>query len=60
MTLVLRKIAKKLSLLETGGSDFHSPDMDKFNKVGDFQIFGGEINFPFNLNLPPEVSRGNK
>lgn len=47
--LALHAIAMKFSLLETGGSDFHSFSMDKFNKLADFETFG------LDLNLPPEV-----
>lgn len=38
-------IAKKLSLIETMGSDFHSPTMDMLNKIADFQLFGLKIDF---------------
>lgn len=47
--LLLHQIAQDLSMFETGGSDFHSLLMDKFNKVADFKAFGLE------LNLPPEA-----
>lgn len=46
----LHKIARSLGFLETGGSDFHSLAMVKFNKVGDFKTFGLKLNLPSEVN----------
>lgn len=48
-TAVLHEIARKLSLFETAGSDFHSFEMSCLNKIGNFEISG------IALNLPKEV-----
>ena len=44
--LVLHRLAQNLNLYETAGSDFHSFDMDIYNKIGDFDTFGIELNLP--------------
>lgn len=44
-TFVLHRIAKKLLLKETSGSDFHSVKMDMLNKLAGFEKFGFVLDF---------------
>lgn len=41
--LALRDISQQLGLYETAGSDFHSFEMNIYNKIADFDTFGLEL-----------------
>lgn len=43
----LHELAKRFSLYESGGSDFHGRHTKKSGKLGDFNIFGMEPNLPW-------------
>ena len=46
-TIALHDLAQRLSLLESGGSDFHGTHTKKSGRIGDFQLFGLEPRLPF-------------
>ena len=44
--IALHCLARAMNLYETAGSDFHSFRMGMYNKIGDFETFGIELNLP--------------
>jgi hypothetical protein len=50
--LALHQLALSLSMYETAGSDFHSPNKSVFNKIGNFVELSG-----IELNLPPQIMK---